>query len=238
MAFERADISSISDGEKPAQTIRPGVFILSDVRLLCDGLVLGLSQQASLIVLGASDLSTAPSHIAEPRPDVLLLDIGKRGDLDVGVHCRQILPDLKIVAIALAEVDQEVFACAEAGVSGFVFRDGSIQDVVTAVHCAMRDELVCSPHTAALLCRRVAALSGKRNAIGENSALTPREQEIVSLVSEGLSNKEIARRLRIENATVKNHVHSILGKLQVHHRGEVTAQLRATGQHGSGWRHV
>src|SRR5262249_43819265 len=93
----------------------PTVFIVSDVRLLCDGLVLSLSQQPSLAVIGSADLRVSPTHIASARPDVLLLDVGMPNGLDVLLAFRQALPDLKIVAIAVADVEQEVVACAEAG---------------------------------------------------------------------------------------------------------------------------
>ena len=222
------------DSAHDAPVIRPRLFILSDVCLLREGLVLALSQQSSVIVVGSSDLSTSPTQIAELRPDVLLLDIAMPGGLNVSLPLRQALPNLKIVAIAVAEVEQELIACAEAGVSGFVSRQGSAQDVVAAVHCTVRGELVCSPRTAALLFSRLAALSSERNTAPDNGALTRREHEVVSLVNEGLSNKEIARQLRIQNATVKNHIHSILSKLQVRRRGEVAAQLRrAAGRLGT-----
>jgi two-component system, NarL family, nitrate/nitrite response regulator NarL len=137
-------------------------------------------------------------------------------------------PDLKIVAIEVSDSEQEVVACAEAGVSGFVSRDGSIPDLVTAIDCAMRNELVCSPRIAGMLFRRVATIGSERSVGLDNSALTRREHEIVSLMTQGLANKEIARQLRIQNATVKNHIHSILAKLQVRRRGEVAARM-----HGS-----
>jgi DNA-binding NarL/FixJ family response regulator len=206
----------------------PTVFIVSDVRLLRDGLVLSLSQQPSLGVVGSAELTISPTHVAAAHPDVVLLDVGTPGGLDMLLAFRQALPDLKIVAIAVADVQQEVVACAEAKVSGFVSRDGSIQDLVTAVHCAMRNELVCSPRIAALLFSRVAAIGFERSHGRDDSALTRREHEIVSLMTQGLSNKEIARQLCIQNATVKNHIHSILSKLQVRRRGEVAARIRGS----------
>lgn len=216
-------------GEAPAlaaSTLRPRVFIVSEVRLLCDGLTVSLSQQPSVIVVGAADLTLSAARIAAARPDVALLDIGTPGGLDLPATFRAILPDLKVVAIAVADIEQDVLACAEAGVSGFVSRNGSIQDVVTAVHCAVRNELVCSPRIAALLFSRVAATGSKRLVDRDNDALTRREHEIVALIMQGLSNKEISRQLRIQNATVKNHIHNILGKLQVRRRGEVASRIR------------
>jgi two-component system, NarL family, nitrate/nitrite response regulator NarL len=206
----------------------PTVFIVSDVRLLREGLVLSLSHQPALAVADSADLAISPTHIAAARPDVVLLDVRAPGGLETLLVLRQALPYLKIVAIAVSDIEQEVVACAEAGVSGFVSSDASIQDLVTAVHCAMRNELVCSPRVAGMLFRRVAAIGSERSHGPDNGALTRREHEIVSLMTQGLSNKEIARQLRIQNATVKNHIHSILAKLHVRRRGQVAACMRGS----------
>jgi DNA-binding NarL/FixJ family response regulator len=218
--------SSLGDeSTEDARLIRPRLFVLTDIRLLREGLVLVLSQQSSVLVVGSSDLSAPPGDIAAARPDIVLLDITMPGSHDASLPIRRALPDVKIVAIAVAAIEQEIITCAEAGISGFVSRDGSAQDVVAAVHGAMRGELVCSPRTAAMLVNRLAALSGNPPAVS-NSTLTRREHQIATLLSQGLSNKEIARALRIQDATVKNHVHNILGKMQVRRRGEVAAQVR------------
>jgi len=216
------------DRTRTQQVMRPRLFIASDVRLLREGLVLCLSQQPSVVVVGMADLAISPRHIAELRPDVLLLDVGTCGSLHTTLAFCQGVPNVKIVAIAVADLERDVFSFAQAGVSGFVSRTATIQDLVTAVHSAMRGELVCSPRIAALLFTRVGAVASKQRGDRDREALTRREHEIVSLVAEGLANKEIARELRIQNATVKNHIHSILSKLQVRHRGEAAARVRGT----------
>ena len=189
--------------------------------------MLSLSQQPSVIIVGSAELTVASAQLADLQPDVVLLDVGSRGGLDMPPHFREVMPDVKIVAIAVNDVEQEVLACAEAGVSGFVSRNGSIQDVVAAVHCAVRSELVCSPRLAALMFSRLAT-GARRTAEPDAGALTRREHEIASLMTQGLCNKEIARALRIQSATVKNHIHSILSKLQVRRRGEVAARMRGS----------
>ena len=205
---------------------QPRVFILSDFRALFEGLVLALEQQASVMVVGLSDVPVSPTAIAGLRPEVLLLDSTMVGGLDTCTSLRQLLPDLPIVAIAVAGVEREVITCVEAGVAGFVSRSGSVRDVVTAIHCAVRGEFFCSPRS--LMFARVVAMSAEREDIPSgNGGLTRREQEIVLLLGDGLSNKDIARKLRIQNATVKNHIHSILGKMHVKHRTEVAARFRA-----------
>jgi two-component system nitrate/nitrite response regulator NarL len=228
MAIDKVDSSLVGLGGMVTQSapLRPRVFVLSDIRLLREGVVFALSQQSSVQIIGSSDLSAPPRQIADLCPDVLLLDITVPGGLDISHHIGGIMPKVKVVALGVAEVEQVVIACATAGIAGFVAPDGSVKDVVAAVHSAVRGELVCSPRTAAMLLSRVSALNGRPPSGVDSNMLTQREQEIVVLLNEGLSNKQIARSLNIQNATVKNHVHSILSKLRLSRRGEVAAQLR------------
>ena len=202
----------------------PRVYVLSTIRLLREGLVRALSRQASVNVVGASDAAVL-GEILESRPDVLLLDISNSAALEWSTSLVRVIPNVKIVALCVAEVEQVVLACAKAGVSGFVYAQGSANDVVAAVHSAVRGELVCSPRTAGMLLNRISSLAGTADGKWDDS-LTPREQEVMTLVTEGLSNKQIASLLGIRDATVKNHVHSILAKLRVSRRGEAAAQLR------------
>ena len=110
------------------------------MRLLCDGLILSLSQQPSLYVVGSANPTAALTHVGALHPDVILLDVGPPGGLDMPPIFRQALPDVKVVAIAVNDVEQDVFACAEARVSRCVSRNGSIQDLVeaSALRCAER----------------------------------------------------------------------------------------------------
>src|SRR5262249_50406396 len=119
----------------------------------------------------------------------------------------------------------EVLACIEAGASGYVLQSASLDDLADAVHRAVRDEPLASPHVIATLMRRVAALSedGRRGTIG---SLTSRELAVVELIEHGMTKKEIAAQLSIAVTTVKNHVHSILEKLKLHRRGEVAWVVR------------
>jgi two-component system nitrate/nitrite response regulator NarL len=228
MAMDKIDYSVANLGSKATQSApaRPRVFVLSDIRLLREGIVSALSLQSSVQVIGASDLSEPPGRIANLRPDALLVDITAPGSLDAWHSIRESMPATKVIALGVAEVEQDVIACASAGVSGFVTAGGSINDVVAAVHAAVRGELVCSPRMAAMLLHRVGLQHSRLPADTDKSSLTQREQDIVLLLNDGLSNKQIARSLNIRNATVKNHVHSILSKLRISRRGEVAAQLR------------
>jgi DNA-binding NarL/FixJ family response regulator len=156
----------------------------------------------------------------------VLLDVAGAGNIQLSRPLRELLPSVKIVAFAVADREELIIACAEAGISGYVPRTASLEDVVAAVHATIRGELYCSPRTAGLLFSQMALRPRKRAPAAVLYVLTQREKEILALVEQGFSNKEIGRSLRIGHATVKNHVHSILSKLQVRRRGEAAAWVR------------
>src|SRR5262245_28521015 len=145
-------------------------------------------------------------------------------------------PLVKIVALAVREDEQDLVTCAAAGVAGYVTRGASVDDLIQALDGVARGELLCSPQTAATLWRRLAAFARGDGAGEHANLLTPREREIGTLLEAGLSNKEIAVRLGIEVATVKNHVHNVLEKLQVHRRAQAAARLQGYGRIGEGRR--
>jgi DNA-binding NarL/FixJ family response regulator len=134
-------------------------------------------------------------------------------------------PTVRIVGFAAADGEVELMEGVEAGVMGFVSRSGSVDELVSAIECVDRGEAVVSPRVTAMLAQRLARISTP--SVNNNQApeqLTPRELEILTLIVDGLSNKEIGVRLFIELPTVKNHVHSILQKMHVRRRGEAAAR--------------
>jgi DNA-binding NarL/FixJ family response regulator len=203
------------------------VVIACDIRLYREGLSLHLARQEQLGVVGCASTREETHRLArELAPDVLLLDMAMHESLEIVHELRVDVPDTRVLALTIPEADGAVIACAEAGVAGFVTREASLSDLVDAISSAARGEACMSPRAAAALLRRVSALAADRPAAPARGELTVREREIVELVALGLSNKAIAARLHVEIATVKNHVHNILDKLQVHRRGEIAASLR------------
>jgi DNA-binding NarL/FixJ family response regulator len=134
-----------------------------------------------------------------------------------------------VVVLAASEAEPDLVRLAEAGVSGFVLHDQSVEQLAAVIYGVTRGEASCPPRLAAALLQRVSALAARTPYQADEGALTTRELEIATLVAEGLSNKEIARRLHITLATTKNHVHSILKKLQVTRRADVGQRLRVIG---------
>jgi DNA-binding NarL/FixJ family response regulator len=136
----------------------------------------------------------------------------------------------RIVALAVAEYDDEtVVACAEAGATGFLTRRSTLEDLEQTVAGVARGETRCSPDLAGVLLRQVTRKPADRPGPGDPLSLTPREQDVLWLIEQGMTNKQIALRLGIEVHTVKNHVHNILEKLRVRSRGEAAARSRARG---------
>lgn len=202
------------------------VFIVSEVRLYRDGIGRLLEHGTGIRVAG-----TAGTHrealplLRVDAPDIVLLDAplheGPTVLRDIGV------PAQKAVILGVVEREEEVIAWAEAGAAGYVSRDGSSEDLTATIRAVARGETLYSPRMVAALLRRLATLAQDipppRSEVDER--LTPRERQVAHLIGQGLSNKEIARRLCISLPTVKNHVHNILQKLDVSRRGQAAAHL-------------
>jgi DNA-binding NarL/FixJ family response regulator len=204
-----------------------GILIASDVRLYSEGLRQFLGAQPGFRVLAIADSASAALRAVETDlPDLVLLDQALPGSLETLRGIRRLHPGSRVIALGLQDQEEAILMWAEAGAAGFVPRDASLDELLETIGSALRDELLCSPRVAASLLRRLACRASAGPAHPPRAPLTPREAMIVSLIDEGLSNKEIAVRLGIEVATVKNHVHNLLEKLRVHRRAEAAARLR------------
>jgi two-component system nitrate/nitrite response regulator NarL len=205
------------------------IILIADTGFYRDGLAYVLPRRYGLEVVGvAASAAEALEVPLECPPDLILVDMKMRQSFDVLRTLASRAPAVKVLALSVKERETDVLACIEAGAAGYVTHKASLDDVADSIERTTRDEPLASPQIVATLMRRVAALASHADG-HHGSALTSREFEIVGLIDEGLSNKEIAIRLSIEVATVKNHVHNILEKLQVSRRGEAAARVRAYG---------
>jgi two-component system, NarL family, nitrate/nitrite response regulator NarL len=208
------------------------VLIAARVRLHHDGMAGLLAHDPRIAVIGTVTGATeALATIAARNPDVVVVDTALPGSLETIRLIHAACPKVRLVATAVPDRDADVIACAEAGAAGYATRDASAADLRDVIQRASSGEIVCSPRMAAALFLRIATLAAQGKNEPSLSRLTPREHEIVLLIEEGLSNKQIARRLQIELTTVKNHVHHILEKLGVGGRDAVAAWLREEIRH-------
>ena len=204
------------------------VLIVSDVRVVQEGLNSLLAQRVGIDVVSAVDMLHASDEIARLLPDVVLFDAARPESVEFVKTLVASAPHSRIVAFGVKETAGEFLALAAAGTAGYVRDSAESNDVVNVLEQVMCDELSCSPRAAASLYRRVATLSqgsDPPNGVG-TTPLSRRELQIAHLIDCGLTNKEIGRQLGIEAATVKNHVHNICEKLEVHRRGEVAGRIR------------
>jgi len=202
----------------------PRVVIASDVLLYREGLAASLARDGRLDVAAAVSGADALAAAAQFAPGAVLVDASAEEGLAVARALHASFPSVRLIGFGISGGGAGVIACAEAGLAAFVDRDGTVDGLVAAVLGALRGELACSPRIAAMMCDRLASLAGARQEAAE--PLTRRERDVAALIAEGLSNKEIAIDLRIGPATVKNHVHNILDKLNVRRRAAIVARLR------------
>jgi two-component system, NarL family, nitrate/nitrite response regulator NarL len=204
----------------------PRVLIVSDVRLYREGLASVLAAMGRVEIVGTVAEHELASCAEDFAPDVMLLDFWLLGSRSLatmlGPHSTA-----KSVAFAVSYDLEDILACAEAGVSGFVGKDGSAEDVMAMIDGVACGELPCPPRIAGMLFKGLTTLVRSQFNQTVVTGLSRREFEVIHLVDQGRSNKEIAHRLGISAATVKNHVHHILQKLQVHQRGEAAAGMRS-----------
>jgi two-component system, NarL family, nitrate/nitrite response regulator NarL len=200
------------------------VLIVGRIRLWREALAQCLAAQQGIRVAGvAAEPEDAIKQARRTGAQVVLLDMGA-ADSHLAIGALNAVA-LRVVGLALEESEAKVVAAIEAGMVGYVPADeGGLDDVSQTVELVDRGQFPCSATVAAMLLRRLRAIRAER-AHDPLAELTKRELEIARLIGDGLANKDIAIRLGISLATVKNHVHSILDKLHVSRRGQAAALL-------------
>lgn len=196
------------------------VFILAENRLLREALSRILNKKSDVRVVGASAFSAdVVEQISAADADVLLSDSAALAlsRLKLVPEVRSAIPGLKVVMVGM-DPDKETFLQAvRDGVVGYVLKDASAVEVAAAVRSVANDEAVCPPSLSLALFEYFAKESipsqPAQFVVRHDLGLTRREQQLVQMISTGLTNKEIATRLNIAEQTVKNHIHRMLRKL-------------------------
>jgi DNA-binding NarL/FixJ family response regulator len=207
-----------------------GVLIVSDIRILREGLAEVLAHDSAFLIAGVvGGLEEALAAAASQPVEIILLDAALPEGTSAVARLRECSAGAQIIVFALSETADAVITWAEAGVCGYVPRSAALSEFVDFIDCILRGEQTCSKRIAAGLLRRIAAAPpNPRRQVAREPALmlTPREEEVVHCLDAGLSNKEIARRLNIGVATAKSHVHNVLGKLMLERRSQVARWMR------------
>ena len=192
------------------------------------GLSALLRKQNGLKLLAAAGKPerVTPADLGQ-RPDVVLLDLGlgDQGSLQAVRGIRAAYPDAGLIVMDLIPLESEILGLVKLGVSGFVVKDASINDFVATIRgVAAGQKVFPTALTDSLLSQIVEGASRRGIVQMSDVKMTTREREIVELIADGLSNKEIGKSLSIATDTVKSHVHNILEKLSLRSRVEVAAR--------------
>ena len=209
------------------------VFLLAQNRLLREALTRILQRKNDISIVGSGGVDHASmDEIAAARPDVLVMDsfTTNLAQLDYVRSIKQRLPGVRPVLIGMDPDGQHFLQAIREGVMGYLLKDASALDVVAAVRTVASGDAVCPPELCALLFRFVARQNQMPSfQVRHNLGLTNREQQLVALISRGLTNKEIAAQLQLAEQTVRNHVHRMLRKLGASHRLAAVEMCRTQG---------
>ncbi len=205
------------------------VVVADDHPLYRKGVVEALDDEAGIEVVGeASSAAEAVTKSAALRPDVVLLDIAMPGGTGIEAVGEIIArhPTCRVVMLTVSEQEDDVLAALRAGAHGYLLKGVSAEELANAVRRVAAGEAHVSPLLASLLLQDLSR--GRRPELGDD--LTEREWEVLALVADGLTNREIGERLYLSEKTVKHHMTNLLAKLHVRNRVEaalLAARLRA-----------
>ena len=203
------------------------IAVIDDHPMFREGAVQTLTCTEGIEVVGEGATAADALKVAEElRPDVMLLDISlPGGGVEAAASIARACPSVRAVMLTASESELDVASALQAGARGYILKGSSGAEVVETVRAIFKGESYVAPSLAA----RLLIQMGKRNEVVANkpvSDLTAREDEILALVSSGMTNKEIANRLRLTERTVKHHMTSIMRKSNVRNRVEAMLMFR------------
>ncbi|MEV0288713.1 response regulator transcription factor [Kribbella sp. NPDC050820] len=212
------------------------VLIVDDEDLMRAGLAELLTADPAIEIAGqAGTGQQAIDQAAAVAPDVVLMDV-RMPDLDGIAATREVLrvaPSAKVLILTTFEHDEYVFGALRAGASGFLVKRTRPEDLIAAVHAVHAGDALLSPSVTRLLIEHVAREQQPpvvdRTALEQLEVLTPRERDVLTQVARGLSNREIAAELVVEESTVRTHVKRLLMKLGLRDRIQVVILAYETG---------
>ncbi|MFN2197633.1 MAG: LuxR C-terminal-related transcriptional regulator [Anaerolineales bacterium] len=220
-------------------TDRIRVLLVIEIPLMGDVIAEVLEDEPDIHVVGtAATAQSALERLGQQDIDIVLVSthLPNQEALQLTTAIAHNEPAIKVLALGVTENKERILQFVEAGADGYIRRGDSVDDLLVSIRAAEADRAQVSPKIAAALIERVAELSELLGRYQEGvnpdfEQLTSREVEVLELIAQGYSNQKIADHLFIEIGTVKNHVHSILKKLDVGNREDAAAYL-AIVRHG------
>ncbi len=206
------------------------ILLIEDNRLLREGIKALIKAQPDLEIAATSEGNhDTLSRARNSKAQVVLLDLGlgNENGLRMVKTLTKEMPHTKIIGMGLIPSQLDIIEIVEAGAAGFILKDASIREFLETIRSVARGESVLPPLLAGSLFSHVveyALRRGKRK-LSEAVRMTKREREIIAMIAEGMSNKDIAQKLNLSSYTVKSHVHNVMEKLALHSRLEIAAHF-------------
>jgi two-component system NarL family response regulator len=199
------------------------VLIADDHALFRRGLVMVLEGEDGIeVVAEAEDGEEAVARAEETAPDVVLMDVRmpKMSGIEATRAIAEVVPSARILMLTVSDEEDDLYEAVKAGATGYLLKEISIEEVANAIRAVITGQSLISPSMASKLLTEFNNLAKAAQQKVLAPRLTDRELQVLKLVAQGLSNREVAEQLFISENTVKNHVRNILEKLQLHSRME------------------
>ena len=203
------------------------ILVVEDNRILRDGLTTMIGEQQDLKVAAeCGDCTKALQCVRELKPNLVLLDLGLRNQnsLQFVKVLKKKSPDTKIIVMDLVPFQEDILIFVQAGVSGFILKDATIVDFLKTIRSVASGAKILPPHLTESLFNQIvdnAVSNSNTSSIIKAVRMTKRERQVIDLVADGLTNKEIAQKLHLSTFTIKSHIHNILEKLALHTRVQI-----------------
>jgi DNA-binding NarL/FixJ family response regulator len=202
------------------------LLLIEDNRLLRDGIFSILKGHKDIVIIASSgDGKNSLSKIQQLKPNVVLLDLGLRSQnsLHVVEMVKKEFPQAKIIVMDLAPVQADILQYVKAGANGFILKDASLKDFLITIRTVSEGSTVLPPLLVDSLFSQIvdhAVREGKPR-LKEAVMMTKREREVIQLLGDGMSNREIGQKIHVSTYTIKSHIHNIMEKLALHTRLEI-----------------
>ncbi|AOY58261.1 MULTISPECIES: response regulator [Desulfococcus] len=202
------------------------IFIVEDHQLFREGLKSMLGRRDDVEIVGeAEDGLAAVRRIRKLKPELVLMDLSmpKMGGISVMKEIKRELPDIRILALTIHESDQFVLEAFDAGADGYCIKDASRRELMLAIDSVLKGKTYISPGISDLV---MEGYITSRKTLKKTSSwddVTQREREVLKLLAEGYTNKEIAEFLHISVKTVEKHRSNLMGKLDLHNVARLTS---------------
>ncbi len=212
-------------GSAPTTKESITVVIADDHALFRRGLTMVLESEPDIEVVGEANDGHEVVTLAEKyMPDLVLMDVRMpgRGGIDAAQAIKDAVPHTKILMLTISDEEEDLYDAIKVGASGYLLKEISIEEVADSIRQVHAGQSLISPSMASKLLTEFAAMARKDEEKQQmpTPRLTDREMEVLTLVAQGLNNRDIAKELFISENTVKNHVRNILEKLHLHSRME------------------